>query len=96
MNIHVQVKEGTTAEFTCQVSGEPTPDLTWLFKGVEVKPEGRYTITYKNNLHVLQVKEVKPEDVGEYTVTAKNPFGEATCTANLEVEGMCFMPGFYG
>ncbi|ELT91013.1 hypothetical protein CAPTEDRAFT_109753, partial [Capitella teleta] len=81
------VKEGKTAEFTCQVKGEPTPDLTWFIDDKEVKPEGRYTITEKNQLIVFQVKDVTPEDVGKYTVIAKNPLGEATCSANLEVDG---------
>ena len=37
-------------------------------------------------LQVLQVVDVVPEDTGEYTVKAKNPFGEASCSAKLDVK----------
>ena len=31
--------------------------------------------------------ESVPNDAGQYTVRAKNPFGEVSCSANLEVQG---------
>lgn len=82
-----QTKEGKPTEFTCKVIGEPTPELTWFHNDTPLTPEGRYTITQTNELYVLRIVDTKPEDVGKYTVTAKNPLGEATCSANLEVEG---------
>ncbi len=84
-----QVKEGETAEFTCQVTGEPTPDLTWYYNNQELEGTGRYTMVQRDQLQVLEVYDVVPVDGGEYQVTAKNPFGQATCGASLEVIGNC-------
>ena len=87
------VKEGETAEFTCQVTGEPTPELTWQLNGEPLAIEGRYTVVERDGLHVLQVHNVLPSDASEYTVTAINNMGEASCTANMTVEGMLKLVG---
>ena len=85
--------EGETAEFTCQVTGEPTPELTWQLNGEPLAIEGRYTVVERDGLQVLQVQNVVPSDANEYTVTATNNMGEASCTANMTVEGMLTLVG---
>ena len=39
-----------------------------------------------DNLCVLMIREVYPEDAGKYTVVAKNEYGVATCSAELTVK----------
>ena len=76
-----------SAEFTCQVTGEPTPELTWTFSGQTLQDEGRYMIFEEDGQHHLEVCDVVPEDVGTYTVTATNDMGQASCSAELTVKG---------
>ena len=82
-----KVKEGETAEFNCRVLGDPAPELTWYFNGQVLETTGRYTVVEREELQVLEVYEIKPADAGDYTVAARNPFGEASCQANLTVQG---------
>ena len=81
------VKEEKNAELSCQVTGEPTPELTWQLNGEALMIEGRYTVVERDGLQVLQVHNVVPGDTGEYKVTATNSLGEASCSANMTVEG---------
>ena len=81
------VKEGEKAELTCQVTGEPAPQLTWMLNGEPLTIEGRYTVVERDGFQVLQVDNVVASDIGEYTVTAKNSMGEASCSADMTVEG---------
>ena len=82
------MKERENAELTCQVTGEPTPELTWQLNGQPLAIEGRYTVVERDGLQVLQVHNVVPSDTGEYTAIAKNIVGDATCSANVTVEGI--------
>ena len=84
-----QAEVDASAEFTCQVTGEPTPELTWTFKGKVLSDEGRYMIFEEDGQHHLEVCDVVPDDVGTYTVTATNALGQATCSAELTVKGKC-------
>ena len=81
------VKEGEKAELMCQVTGEPAPQLTWMLNGEPLTIEGRYSVVERDGLKVLQVDNVVPSDIGEYTVTATNSLGEASCSADMTVEG---------
>ena len=36
-----EVTEGKTAKLECVVSGDPEPDIDWLFEGQRVKEGGR-------------------------------------------------------
>ena len=85
-----EVKEGKVASFSCRVIGEPTPELTWQLNGEALTIEGRYTVVERDGLQVLQVHNVVPGDTGEYKVTATNSLGEASCSANMTVEGKVY------
>ena len=84
------VKEGKVASFSCRVTGEPTPELTWQLNGEPLTIEGRYTVVERDGLQLLQVHDVVASDTGEYSVTAKNDHGEATCSAKMTVEGKIY------
>lgn len=85
--IFSQVPEGDTADFSCEVIGEPKPEVTWFYNGRQLEDEGRYMIFEEDGLHHLEVYEVSPEDVGSYVAKAENQFGEVTCSADLTLEG---------
>ena len=85
----VQVKEGQEVTFTCKVSGEPYPEVTWFLKGQRLTATDRCIITdnVDQQTHVLRLLNVTPEDVRVVEVTASNPSGQVSCSANLDVEG---------
>ncbi|RUS90390.1 hypothetical protein EGW08_001885 [Elysia chlorotica] len=79
------VSPGETADFTCEVTGEPRPHLSWVYNGRSLEDEGRYMILEEEGLHHLEVYEVCPEDVGKYTVIAQNEYGQVDCSAELKL-----------
>ena len=85
-----QTKEGQEVTFTCKVSGESYPEVTWFLKGQRLTPSDRCVITdnVDQQTHELRLLNVTPEDVGIIEVTASNPSGQVSCSANLDVEGL--------
>jgi len=83
------VKEGEEVTFTCKVSGEPHPEVTWSLRGQRLTPSDRCIITdnVDQQTYSLKLLEVSPEDVAMIEVTASNPSGQVTCSANLDVQG---------
>lgn len=79
---------GETANFKCEVTGLPQPEVTWVYKDSVLEDEDRYMIFIEDGQHHLEIYEIVPEDKGEYTVVAKNEFGEVSCSAELIVKGM--------
>jgi len=84
-----KVKEGQEVTFTCKVSGEPYPEVTWFLKGQRLMTSDRCVITdnVAENTHLLRLLNVTPADVGTLEVTAANSLGKASCSAKLDVEG---------
>ncbi len=61
--------------FECKVVGFPTPVLSWLKDGNDLKPGDVYQL-YGN------------QSIGVYTCVAKNCMGEARSTSSLTVEDL--------
>ncbi|XP_066996546.2 titin homolog isoform X2 [Anabrus simplex] len=80
-------EEGETVRFQCAIAGHPTPWVTWDKDGLLVTPSARLTLSEKDDLRVLQVEEVTPEDAGLYRVTLENEVGRVEASARLEVIG---------
>ena len=76
--INQTVQENQGAVFQCSVNGNPKPTVTWLKASSTPlrSQDGR-----------LEVNDVKLEDTGEYTCSARNLLGTANKTALLIVEG---------
>lgn len=76
-------KEGQTCTLTCQFS-VPNVKTQWFKNGKLLEPHGRYTFAVTNYTQKLSIKDVRPEDQGEYTCKYKN----LETTANLWIEGL--------
>jgi len=86
--------ETNQAVFTCQVTGEPVPSISWYFNGVmiDVSDTGKYmiistslnTTTTENKLTVYNVTS---SDVGTYTCNASNIIGYDKTSGILTING---------
>jgi len=86
-------QQGTQVMFEGVVSASPAPDIDWLWKGKALQSytgragQGKMTsFDPKNGRVTLMLSDVGPGDEGVYTCTARNPYGESTCTLNLNPE----------
>lgn len=82
------VKEDDTVQLSAQIIGRPVPKITWLKDG---KPLRKAPAKADENTYTLTLHKTKPEDTGEYSVTAENEHGTAMTMALLTVEGKNFI-----
>uniref|UniRef100_A0A7N8X3R8 Ig-like domain-containing protein n=1 Tax=Mastacembelus armatus TaxID=205130 RepID=A0A7N8X3R8_9TELE len=67
-------------------SGDPLPDVKWFKGAFQIQPSRNCIITANTDgSGFISIKSVKQEDSGLYTCKAFNPFGEASCSAELVV-----------
>uniref|UniRef100_A0A673AP86 Ig-like domain-containing protein n=1 Tax=Sphaeramia orbicularis TaxID=375764 RepID=A0A673AP86_9TELE len=81
-----QLSEGGQAFFRYVVTGDPLPQIQWLKGSFHIEPSG-FCIMVNNpdGSGFIHFKSVKQQDSGVYTCKASNPFGEASCSAELLV-----------
>ena len=79
--------------FSCQVVGEPVPDISWYFNGAKINVSdnsSKYMIMSKSlNIttteNTLTVYNVTSSDVGTYTCSSSNIIGNVTSSGILTV-----------
>ena len=69
------ITEGHNVTLSCQVSGVPAPTVSWI------KPGGQ-----RHNGHMLEATHINRSQAGEYKCEASNECGNATETANIDVQ----------
>uniref|UniRef100_A0A4W5Q822 Leucine rich repeats and immunoglobulin like domains 1 n=1 Tax=Hucho hucho TaxID=62062 RepID=A0A4W5Q822_9TELE len=80
------IRTGTTAKLECSAEGHPTPQIAWQKDGGTDFPAAR-----ERRMHVMPdddvffIMDVKPEDMGVYSCTAKNTAGTVSANATLTV-----------
>ncbi|KAL0978550.1 hypothetical protein UPYG_G00172010 [Umbra pygmaea] len=80
------IRTGTTAKLECAAEGHPTPQIAWQKDGGTDFPAAR-----ERRMHVMPdddvffIMDVKPEDMGVYSCTAKNTAGTVSANASLTV-----------
>ncbi|CAF0838305.1 unnamed protein product, partial [Adineta ricciae] len=81
------VVEGETAQFTCQVDGNPKPKVAWLKDSKPLMAGPRFSTYYDQatKTAVLRVKDVCKEDQGYYTCVVDNSMNSDRSTATLQV-----------
>ncbi|KAJ7415986.1 hypothetical protein WISP_74969 [Willisornis vidua] len=69
-----------------QVSGLPTPDLTWLLNGKPVLPDGTHKMLVRETgVHSLLIDPLSQNDAGTYTCLATNKTGQNSFSLELTV-----------
>ncbi|XP_032368911.1 leucine-rich repeats and immunoglobulin-like domains protein 1 [Etheostoma spectabile] len=80
------IRMGHTARLECAAEGHPAPQIAWQKDGGTDFPAAR-----ERRMHVMPdddvffIMDVKPEDMGVYSCTAKNTAGTASANATLTV-----------
>ncbi|XP_008318572.1 leucine-rich repeats and immunoglobulin-like domains protein 1 [Cynoglossus semilaevis] len=80
------IRTGHTARLECAAKGHPSPQIAWQKDGGTDFPAAR-----ERRMHVMPdddvffIMDVKPEDMGVYSCTAKNTAGTISANATLTV-----------
>ena len=75
----------TTVSFSCEVTGQPTPDVVWTLNGVMVNNGMQYSIDTSHTLTISNVSHVS--DAGTYRCNATNKHGSDSAQAELRIQG---------
>ncbi|OAD58520.1 Myosin light chain kinase, smooth muscle [Eufriesea mexicana] len=82
-----RVQASYPVRLTCQLTGYPTPEVTWYKDGVEIRQDERHVFwNNDSNFYTLEIIHSMLEDSGCYMVTAKNTNGSVSCRCNLVVD----------
>ncbi|MCP9264543.1 hypothetical protein DINM_022655 [Dirofilaria immitis] len=86
----IRVKQNTSSQFKCIVTGNPEPIASWFKDGKPLPNDSRYQIFYEGNERVLMISDTLPQDAGIYECVVKNSAGEARqicfrCKARLNI-----------
>lgn len=81
--------EGSAAKLECRVSAFPDPFIVWSKDGKQLKDGPKYRYVFEDpDFVAIVVRDGVLADLGKYTVTIKNPFGETSGSASILVEGV--------
>ncbi|KAH1008358.1 hypothetical protein HUJ05_008917 [Dendroctonus ponderosae] len=78
-------EEGETVRFQCAVAGHPDPWVKWFKNNEEIIPTSRLSITEKEDLRTLEIKDITTADSAVYKVVLENDVGRVEATARLDV-----------
>ncbi|XP_035860415.1 SPEG neighbor protein isoform X1 [Sander lucioperca] len=83
----VVLVEGSAAKLECRVSAFPDPFIVWSKDGKELKDGPKYRYVFEDpDFVALVVRDGVLADLGKYTVSIKNPFGQTYGSACILVE----------
>lgn len=78
---------GGTVMIELQCKGYPKPNIEMKHEGVVIEASSKYKFLHEDaETMSLVIKDVQPEDAGNYSVTATNEMGEDKGTVNLQVK----------
>lgn len=70
------------------VSGWPVPAVSWVKDGAVLRLRAGISTQQEDSLHLLCVENVQKTDAGQYSCTATNSKGKATCRWTLSVKSV--------
>ena len=81
----VTTTESQTVQLDCIITGYPFPQITWLKDDQVIQDSPDFQYIINGNRVSLLINVALPEDTGDYTCRATNPYGTAVCTCRLTV-----------
>lgn len=86
------LKAGTSLSLQVNISGIPSPMVTWLFDDAPIEKSARLSIDTTEEVSTITVKNALLDDGGVYSIIAKNDVGEAKAEFDVIVKGLfCFI-----
>ncbi|EEB20549.1 CAVP-target protein, putative, partial [Pediculus humanus corporis] len=82
------VNDGDMLTLSCTIEGDPDPQCEWTKDGQILNSSDVIDLKYKNKIATLSIKEVYPEDEGEYVCKATNSLGVAQTKCKLTVKSV--------
>lgn len=79
---------GETIRFGVTITVHPEPRVLWLKSGQKISPgddDKKYTFISDKGLYQLVIRHLDSDDDAEYTVVARNRYGDDSCKARLTV-----------
>ncbi|XP_017920713.1 PREDICTED: titin isoform X2 [Capra hircus] len=86
----IEVPESFSGELECIITPENI-EGKWYHKGVELKSNGKYTITSRRGRQNLTVKDVTKEDQGEYSFVVDGK--KTTCRLKMKPRPIAILQG---
>uniref|UniRef100_A0A668AG10 Ig-like domain-containing protein n=1 Tax=Myripristis murdjan TaxID=586833 RepID=A0A668AG10_9TELE len=79
------VDEGQNVKFTCEIAGEPAPEVEWLKDNITLSVTSNMRLSRSKNVYTLEICQAAVADSGKYTIKARNQCGQCSATCSLNV-----------
>ena len=79
------VPEGTQYVLECQVTGIPSPTISWFKEKECIDNNNEYVISKTNNVCQLKIRRAAKSHTATFTCKATNKGGEASSSCKLDV-----------
>ncbi|KAK7169893.1 hypothetical protein R3I94_000207 [Phoxinus phoxinus] len=85
----VTIQEGKALNLTCNISGDPVPEVTWLKNEREMVSDDHYILKFESGKFAsFTITGVNTADSGKYSILVKNKYGTESGDFTVSV----FMP----
>ncbi|XP_074550134.1 myomesin-1 [Halichoeres trimaculatus] len=85
----VTIQEGKALNLTCNISGDPVPEVTWLKNDREIASDDHCILKFASGKFAsFTITAVNTQDSGKYSILVKNKYGTESGDFTLElIEG---------
>lgn len=80
------VSVGKDATLSCQIVGNPFPQVSWEKDKQPVTAGVRFRLAQDGDLYRLKILDLQLSDSGQYVCRARNAHGEAFACLGLQVD----------
>ncbi|KAJ8010357.1 hypothetical protein DPEC_G00074220 [Dallia pectoralis] len=82
----VTIQEKKALNLTCNISGNPLPDVTWLKNEREILTDDHYVMKFESGKYAsFTITTVNTTDSGKYSILVKNKYGTESADFTLVV-----------
>ncbi|XP_075903482.1 myomesin-1 isoform X3 [Nelusetta ayraudi] len=82
----VTIQEGKALNLTCNISGDPVPEVTWLKNDKEITSDDHCILKFESGKFAsFTITGVNTSDTGKYSILVKNKYGTESGDFTLEI-----------